>query len=168
MSITAAHCSKTLVIASTHGNPALRQCAKLLLPGMIECVAKIAVLEESETLEMHSQIVGEVLKAFAALFASTSEDNSEREPLKLALIILTSTHRTATSERFTPGHDDAIEPIADATILSSCTNHRANTQVCGSVSWCLQRSHRQTRCGHKGSPRELSQTGVGRRQTHHR
>ncbi len=77
MSITAAHCAKTLIIASLHGSSALRQCAKLLLPGMIECLAKIAATESSKTSDLQIQIVGEIFKAFAALFTSTSEEQSE-------------------------------------------------------------------------------------------
>lgn len=76
MSITAAHCSKTLIIASTHGNPALRQCAKLLLPGVINCVARIAASEQSDTLETHTQVIAEALKAFTALFSCATDDNS--------------------------------------------------------------------------------------------
>ena len=51
MSVIAAHCAKTLVIASTGGNPALQHTTKLLLPGMIECVAKIAVMDDEATVK---------------------------------------------------------------------------------------------------------------------
>lgn len=76
MSLTAAHCAKTLVIASAAGNPALQQCARLLLPGMIECVAKVAALE-GESSEIRVQIIGEIWKAFAALFTSATEETRE-------------------------------------------------------------------------------------------
>ncbi|THG96188.1 hypothetical protein EW026_g5595, partial [Hermanssonia centrifuga] len=77
MSITAAHCAKTLIIASTLGNRSLRNCVKLLLPGMIECIAKIVAGDENETPDLRTQIVGEIWKAFSALFSSTPEDLRE-------------------------------------------------------------------------------------------
>lgn len=77
--LTAAHCSKTLVAASTLGNPALSQSAKLLLPGMIECVAKVCALDDSESSE-RAQIIGEIWKAFAAMFASTADEHSTSHP----------------------------------------------------------------------------------------
>lgn len=89
MSITAAHCSRTLIAASIHGSPALRQCAKLLLPGLIECIAKIAVSEENDALERHSQILGETFKAFSALFTSTPDDKSKVVYSLNALLLLT-------------------------------------------------------------------------------
>lgn len=88
MSITAAHCSRTLIVASIHGSPALRQCAKLLLPGLIECIAKIAVSEESDVLERHSQILAEAFKSFSALFTSTPDDKSKVvHPLNAVLLL---------------------------------------------------------------------------------
>ena len=74
MSLIAAHCAKTLVIASTAGNPALQRATKLLLPGMIECVATIAATDDEGSYERRSQVVGEIWKAFAALFTSTAEE----------------------------------------------------------------------------------------------
>lgn len=76
MSITAAHCAKTLVLTSVHGSPALRQCVRLLLPGMIECIAKISATQQGNSSELQSQIVGEIFKAFAALFTATAEEQS--------------------------------------------------------------------------------------------
>ena len=74
MSVIAAHCAKTLTMASTSGNPVLQRTARLLLPGMIECVAKIAVISDDASYERRSQIIGEIWKAFAALYASASEE----------------------------------------------------------------------------------------------
>ena len=74
MSVIAAHCAKTLVLASTSNSPALQHATKLLLPGMIECIAHIAALDDERSYDRRSQIVGEIWKAFAALFASAAED----------------------------------------------------------------------------------------------
>lgn len=76
MALTAAHCAKTLVAASAMGSPALQHCARLLFPGMVECVARVAALEGEPT-EIRMKIMGEIWKAFAALFTSTSEENSK-------------------------------------------------------------------------------------------
>ena len=74
MAVIAAHCAKTLIIASTTGNSALQRATRLLLPSMIECVAHVAVQDDIESQERQVQIVGEIWKAFGALFASTAED----------------------------------------------------------------------------------------------
>ena len=70
ISLTAAHCSKTLILASTSGhNGMLRQCARLLIPGLIEFVAKMAPLVHNGTIkESQSAAIGEVWKGFAGLF----------------------------------------------------------------------------------------------------
>ena len=74
MAVIAAHCAKTLVVASTSGNSALHRATKLLLPGMIECVAKIAAMDDETSYERRSQIIGEIWKAFSVLFQFTAED----------------------------------------------------------------------------------------------
>lgn len=76
MSLTAAHCAKTLITASTAGNGLLRHCAKLLLPGMIEYIAKIAPLINDGTNEetKAAAAIGEVWKAFSAFFTSVPEE----------------------------------------------------------------------------------------------
>lgn len=69
------------MMASVHGSPALRQCTKLLMPGIIECIAKIAASEQADFPELHTQIIAEAYKAFAALFAATSDDRSAYQAL---------------------------------------------------------------------------------------
>ena len=74
MALTAAHCAKTLVVASATGNPTLLHVAKLLIPGLIEYIAKMAPLvHEGSIPEPHVAAVGEVWKAFSAFFASVPE-----------------------------------------------------------------------------------------------
>ncbi|PIL25912.1 hypothetical protein GSI_11665 [Ganoderma sinense ZZ0214-1] len=75
LSLTAAHCAKTLIMASTSGNPILRQCTRLLLPGLVECLAKAATSsDETSPPERVMATVGEINKAFSALFLSLPED----------------------------------------------------------------------------------------------
>ena len=69
MSLTAAHCAKTLIMASVSGSSILRQCAKFLLPGMIECLAKLAAASDEEpNAEQRIAIMGEIHKAISVLF----------------------------------------------------------------------------------------------------
>lgn len=78
ISLTAAHCAKTLVVASTTGNLWLRQCAKTLFPGLIEYIAKMAPLVHDGTItESQTTGVGEVWKAFSAFFNSVGEEHRE-------------------------------------------------------------------------------------------
>ncbi|KAI8972549.1 ARM repeat-containing protein [Trametes punicea] len=75
LSLTAAHCAKTLIIASTTGNPILKQCTRLLLPGLVECLAKAAASSDDATpSDQVLATVGEINKALSALFLSLSED----------------------------------------------------------------------------------------------
>lgn len=62
-------------MASTSGNPILRQCTRLLLPGLVECLAKAAASsDEASPPERVMATVGEINKALSALFLSLSED----------------------------------------------------------------------------------------------
>ena len=75
MSLTAAHCAKTLIMASASGNAILRQCTRLLLPGLVECLAKAAASsDEAAPPERVITTVGEIHKALSALFLSLGED----------------------------------------------------------------------------------------------
>ncbi|KAK0203615.1 clathrin-coated vesicle protein [Desarmillaria ectypa] len=78
-SLTAAHCAKTLMIASTSGNPVLCQCAKLLVPSLIEYIAKMAPFASDGSItESHAAAIGEVWKAFSSFFASVAEEHRSR------------------------------------------------------------------------------------------
>lgn len=74
--MTAAHCAKTLMVASTSGNAVLRQCPKLLMPGMIEFIAKSASsADDDQVSEARTTALGEVWKAISVLFSSIVEDS---------------------------------------------------------------------------------------------
>lgn len=81
ISLTAAHCTKTLILASTSGNVVLRHCAKLLLPGMVECLAKIAASVGNDASDAQLAMADEIFKALAALFSSLSEELRESHPI---------------------------------------------------------------------------------------
>jgi len=73
-----AHCSKTLILASSSGSSTLRHCARLLIPGLVEFIAKIAPsVHEGTITEGNSTSISEVWKAFAALHTSTPENLRE-------------------------------------------------------------------------------------------
>ncbi|KAI0776806.1 ARM repeat-containing protein [Trametes elegans] len=75
LSLTAAHCAKTLIMASTSGNPVLKQCTRLLLPGLVECLAKAAASsDDAAPPEQVLAAVSEINKALFALFQSIPED----------------------------------------------------------------------------------------------
>ncbi|TDL16333.1 clathrin-coated vesicle protein [Rickenella mellea] len=74
MSLTAAHCAKTLIAAGSSGNPLLQHCIKLLLPGMIEYIASVASMADNPaSQEGHASAVDEVIKAFYTFFSSVAE-----------------------------------------------------------------------------------------------
>jgi HEAT repeat-containing protein 5 len=73
MALTAAHCAKTLISASASGSVMLRQCIRMLLPGMVEYIANVAGMAADEA-ALHLPAVGEIIKAFGALFNNIAED----------------------------------------------------------------------------------------------
>jgi hypothetical protein len=72
MSLAAAHCAKTLIVASTSGNRTLRQCSRLLMPSLIEYIAKVPSPDDPE-LEVQIAGLSEVWKAFSVFFSSVSD-----------------------------------------------------------------------------------------------
>lgn len=55
----------------------LRQCARLLIPSLIEYIAKMAPsVNDGSINEQHASAIGEVWKAFSAFFATVAEDHS--------------------------------------------------------------------------------------------
>lgn len=74
MAATAAHCAKTLITTSASGSVMLRQCIRMLLPGMVEYVAKVAgMVADEAAVESHLPAVGEIIKAFGTLFTNIAE-----------------------------------------------------------------------------------------------
>jgi hypothetical protein len=79
VSLSAAHCCKTITLTSTSAtcNPALKQCAQLLIPGMIRFVASIAAGEQ-ETSPTSLHALGEVINAMTSFFSTLPEENRAR------------------------------------------------------------------------------------------
>ena len=76
--MTAAHCAKTLITASTSGSPVLQECTKLLLPGLAEYLIKVAASSDEAAPSEHTMaIIGEIYKAFSSLVVSLNEDLRE-------------------------------------------------------------------------------------------
>ncbi|KAH7108306.1 ARM repeat-containing protein [Auriculariales sp. MPI-PUGE-AT-0066] len=76
LSLTAAHCAKTLIQGATAGNPSLQHCVKALVPGMITYVARVASLASDPNSlppDLHLRAAEEVLKAFTAFYTSLPE-----------------------------------------------------------------------------------------------
>ncbi|KAK2467957.1 hypothetical protein APHAL10511_000252 [Amanita phalloides] len=77
--LTAAHCSKTLIAASSLGSPILIECTKRVLPGLIEFIAKMAPLVNDGNInEACVAAIGEVWKAFSAFFSSIPDNQRTR------------------------------------------------------------------------------------------
>ena len=77
VSLAAAHCAKTLIVASSAGNPILRQCVRLLIPGLVQFIAKMTLcVHEDQLTEVQLAAIGEVWKAFATFFGATPDDFS--------------------------------------------------------------------------------------------
>ncbi|TFY79847.1 hypothetical protein EWM64_g4165 [Hericium alpestre] len=72
--LTAAHCAKTLLVASASGNRMLRHCAKMLLPGIISFVAKCASSSRDQPDSSRAAAIGEILKALGALLSTVVDD----------------------------------------------------------------------------------------------
>lgn len=126
MSLTAAHCAKTLIMASVSGSSALRQCTKFLLPGMIECLAKMAAVSEEEAAsEQRIATVAEVYKAFSALFTNIPDESRKPHP---SLYCTSRTHpwtsyRCTIAGRFHAGDHFVLGSIAftaDDNAFSEC------------------------------------------------
>ena len=75
ISLTAAHCAKTLIIAGSAGNPLFQYCTKHLIPGVVDYLAAVAALaDDPNAQEAHVNAVEELLKAFSAFFMSTGDE----------------------------------------------------------------------------------------------
>ncbi|KAL5476373.1 hypothetical protein ACEPAI_3473 [Sanghuangporus weigelae] len=115
VSLTAAHCAKTIVMAGASGNAVLKYCTRLLLPGMIEHIASVAARAD-DTPAQDSQLKGldEILKALSAFFSSTPDEFRSRT---LGVILPTLTLLLDPSKS-TPS---AVHNVAIAQILSLAT-----------------------------------------------
>lgn len=64
------------MVTAASGSVILRQCAKLLVPGLIEYIAKLApIVNDGSVRDVQVAAIGEVWKAFSALYGSTQEQH---------------------------------------------------------------------------------------------
>ncbi|KAL1740521.1 armadillo-type protein [Schizophyllum fasciatum] len=79
LSLTAAQCARTLIGAATSGNVLLRLCAKLLMPGLIEFIAKLAPAVNDRTIsDSSAAAIAETWKAFNTFFVSVPDEHRTR------------------------------------------------------------------------------------------
>ncbi|KAH9948465.1 ARM repeat-containing protein [Amylocystis lapponica] len=160
ISLTAAHCAKTLVLASTSGNVALRQCAKLLLPGMIECLAQIAAASDDDASGRQLATMGEIYKAFSALFLSFSEELRARSLgiLMPATILLLDPSRQSP----TPIHSQSVTQLLSFAAASPSAFKEATAKLGVSMRESLEGSVRQA-LGNKGPTSEAPKPQISLR-----
>lgn len=81
ISLTAAQCSKTLIVASSTGNYLLRQCTRLLIPALVEFIGRVAPsVHDGSITESQTIAVTEIWKAFSTFFASVAEEKRKWKP----------------------------------------------------------------------------------------
>ncbi|GBE87132.1 clathrin-coated vesicle protein [Sparassis crispa] len=161
MSLTAAHCTKTLIMASASGNAALRQCARLLLPGMIECLVKIAASSiEGTVSEQHLAILGEIYKAFSTLFLSIAEDIRPRALgiLMPSIILLLDPARTTPSSM----HSQSVNQLLSFAAASPSAFKEATGKLSPEMRDTLEASIRQV-LGNKGPTTEAPKPQISLR-----
>lgn len=77
MAIVAVHCAKTLAIAAS-GSELLRACIRLLLPALIQYVAKMVPRVDDGTVSEQQAIsIDEVWKTFATLVSLAKEEQRQ-------------------------------------------------------------------------------------------
>ncbi|OCH91331.1 clathrin-coated vesicle protein [Obba rivulosa] len=148
MSLTAAHCAKTLMMASTSGSPALRQCTRLLLPGMIERLAKIAASSDDDTgAEQNLATLSEIYRAFNAMFFSLPEDLRSRAlgALMPSMILLLDPSQQPSSA----AHTQSVTQLLSFAAASPAAFKEATGKLDPDMREVLEESVRQT-LGNRG------------------
>lgn len=145
MSLTAAHCAKTLVMASAAGNAMLLHCARLLIPGLIEYVAKMAPLVNDASIsEPQVTAVGEVWKAFSAFFSSVPDNHRKPTYYIHQFIFLISPHRRTPFGCHTPYHRTIAIELSNISDTCYDANYLSATFVCDIIASSFQRRSCET------------------------
>ncbi|KAF9444651.1 clathrin-coated vesicle protein [Macrolepiota fuliginosa MF-IS2] len=119
-SLTAAQCAKTLVATSSTGNPLLRQCVRLLMPGLVDFIARVApAVHDNSVTEAQMIAVAEISKAFSMFFTSVPD---EKRPQLLAVLLPTL---CLLLSKGPSGTSPSITPQIVAQILSYATTSPA-------------------------------------------
>lgn len=143
ISITAAHCAKTVMLSATSGNQKLLHCVKLLMPGMIHYIAHTAaVVASAEVPENTATVQGveEVLKAFVTFFESAPQEHRPSILLDVSVYVTDTLCRRQvawcafTARRPTPGSSSVTsDTVAHA---HSCTSPHLCHLVCDRFQGC--------------------------------
>ncbi|KAH9916212.1 clathrin-coated vesicle protein [Fomitopsis serialis] len=146
-SLTAAHCAKTLILASTSGNAVLRHCARLLLPGMVECLAKIAASVADDATDSQLAMADEIFKALTALLSSLPEELRSRAlgVLMPAMILLLHPTRVIPSKM----HTQSVRQLLAIAAVSPAAFKEATGKLNQQMRDTLETSVRQA-VGNRG------------------
>ncbi|TFY58733.1 hypothetical protein EVJ58_g6238 [Rhodofomes roseus] len=147
VSLTAAHCAKTLILASTSGNAALRHCAKHLLPGMVECLAKIAASIADDATDSQLAMADEIFKALTALISSLPEELRSRALgiLMPAMILLLDPARVIPTKM----HTQSVRQLLAIAAISPAAFKDATSKLDQETRDTLETSVRQA-VGNRG------------------
>jgi hypothetical protein len=74
ISLTAAQCAKTVIVAALSGNPVLCQCSKILVPVLVEYILKVTTQKLHKNCDDTQYLVlDEIWKSFMAILGSITE-----------------------------------------------------------------------------------------------
>ncbi|KAG8932860.1 hypothetical protein FRC02_000421 [Tulasnella sp. 418] len=142
ISLTAAHCAKTIILAASSGVPILRYCIKLLMPGMISYIGNVASLgDEDPNREVHNHGVEEIMKSFAAFFNTVPEEHRVRllGVLLPVSVLLLDPSRSPPS----PGHMRVLSHLLAFATSSPASFKEATAKLDTAVRETLEVSLRQ-------------------------
>ena len=155
-------------MASTSGNPILRQCARLLLPGLVECLAKAAASsDEASPPERVTATVGEINKAFSSLFLSISEELRMCSLFRDIGVSVDHPH-AGRSSRIRRHHASTyLVPRSFTTAAHAATHTSCHSALVtrGRFPRRIQRCHWTTRAVVKGRTRDFRQTSSWKQGT---
>ena len=134
------------MIAATSGNQLLRQCPRLLMPGLIEFVAQSAGMVEGGTLpDTRLAALNEVWKAFSLFFGSVPEDlrelssprsgwpNIQYSASRCPAVVCTATHS-----------DTRLGSELFSAVYTAHARYNAPAVICDISTSRLQGSYRDT------------------------
>ncbi|KAG0706406.1 armadillo-type protein [Suillus ampliporus] len=141
MTIVAVHCAKTLTIAAS-GSELLRACVRLLLPALIQYVAKMVPRVDDGTVSEQQAIsIDEVWKTFATLVSLAKDEQRSR----LLSVLLPTTTLLLRPSQTPPStiHSSGITHLLSLAASSPASFKEATTQLDPSVREVLEISIRK-------------------------
>jgi len=149
MAIVAVHCAKTLAIAAS-GSELLRACVRLLLPALIQYVAKMVPRVDDGTVSDQQAIsIDEVWKTFATLVSLAKEEQRSR----LLSVLLPTITLLLRPSQMPPStiHSSGIAHLLSLAASSPASFKEATTQLDPSVREVLEMSIRKAVEGAAGT-----------------